>query len=102
MPTQLRGADVVVVGLGAAGGVAVQPLAEAGLDVVGLEAGTWYQAELNLPGQAATRGVAFQTWSNAKPVARTIAHIFSGCSLPTPALMLLPSDSSPMQKTSAP
>jgi len=41
MPTQLRGADVVVVGLGAAGGVAVQPLAEAGLDVVGLEAGTW-------------------------------------------------------------
>ena len=41
MPTQLRSADVVVVGLGAAGGVAVQPLAEAGLDVVGLEAGTW-------------------------------------------------------------
>jgi gluconate 2-dehydrogenase alpha chain len=41
MATQLRSADVVVVGLGAAGGVAVQPLAEAGLDVVGLEAGTW-------------------------------------------------------------
>jgi len=41
MATQLRSADVVVVGLGAAGGVAVQPLAAAGLDVVGLEAGTW-------------------------------------------------------------
>jgi gluconate 2-dehydrogenase alpha chain len=41
MATQLRSADVVVVGLGAAGGVAVQPMAEAGLDVVGLEAGTW-------------------------------------------------------------
>ncbi|MGD8289034.1 MAG: GMC family oxidoreductase [Gemmatimonadota bacterium] len=41
MATQLRSADVVVVGLGAAGGVAVLPLAEAGLDVVGLEAGTW-------------------------------------------------------------
>ena len=33
--------DVVVVGLGGAGGVAVQPLTEGGLDVVGLEAGTW-------------------------------------------------------------
>ncbi|MEE2775695.1 MAG: GMC family oxidoreductase [Acidobacteriota bacterium] len=32
--------DVAVVGLGAAGGVAVLPLAEAGLQVVGLEAGT--------------------------------------------------------------
>src|SRR5687767_105125 len=41
--------------------------------LVGLEPGTWYQAELNIPGQAATRGVAFQTWSNAKPVAKTIA-----------------------------
>ena len=33
--------DVVVVGLGGAGGVAVRPLCEAGLEVVGLEAGTW-------------------------------------------------------------
>ena len=41
MPTNLPGTDVVVIGLGAAGGVAVLPLAEAGLDVVGLEAGTW-------------------------------------------------------------
>ena len=39
--------------------------------IVGLEAGTWYQAELNLPGQSATRGLVFQTWSNAKPVAKT-------------------------------
>src|SRR5688500_15203113 len=41
--------------------------------LVHLEPGTWYQAEMNLPGQAATRGLAFQTWSNAKPVAKTIA-----------------------------
>jgi gluconate 2-dehydrogenase alpha chain len=41
MATQLKGTDVVVIGLGAAGGVAVLPLAEAGIDVVGLEAGTW-------------------------------------------------------------
>lgn len=41
MPTQLRETDVVIVGMGAAGGVAAYPLAEAGLEVVGLEAGTW-------------------------------------------------------------
>ena len=32
---------MAVVGLGAAGGVAVLPLARAGLKVIGLEAGTW-------------------------------------------------------------
>ncbi|MCH2461020.1 MAG: GMC family oxidoreductase, partial [Gemmatimonadetes bacterium] len=41
MPTQLKATDVVIVGMGAAGGVAALPLAEAGLEVVGLEAGTW-------------------------------------------------------------
>jgi gluconate 2-dehydrogenase alpha chain len=40
MATRLDRTDVVVVGLGGAGGVAVEPLAAAGLDVVGLEAGT--------------------------------------------------------------
>lgn len=38
MPTKTK-ADVVVIGLGAGGGTAVLPLAQAGLDVVGLEAG---------------------------------------------------------------
>ncbi|HKT79500.1 MAG TPA: GMC family oxidoreductase [Vicinamibacterales bacterium] len=41
MATRLKDTDVVVVGLGAAGGAAVLPLAQAGLDVIGLEAGTW-------------------------------------------------------------
>jgi gluconate 2-dehydrogenase alpha chain len=41
MTTTLAKKDVVVIGLGGAGGVAVQPLTEAGLEVVGLEAGTW-------------------------------------------------------------
>src|SRR5271165_3875204 len=41
MAINLKPVDVAVVGLGAAGGVAVLPLARAGLKVAGLEAGTW-------------------------------------------------------------
>ncbi len=39
MTVELKKTDVVVVGLGAAGGFAVLPLVEAGLEVIGLEAG---------------------------------------------------------------
>jgi gluconate 2-dehydrogenase alpha chain len=41
MPVNLKPVDVAVIGLGAAGGVAVLPLARAGLTVAGIEAGTW-------------------------------------------------------------
>ena len=41
MAISLRPVDIAVIGLGAAGGVAVLPLARAGLKVVGIEAGTW-------------------------------------------------------------
>src|SRR6185437_16043762 len=41
MATNLRETDVVVIGLGGAGGVAVLPLTRGGLNVVGIEAGTW-------------------------------------------------------------
>ena len=41
MATRLKDTDVVIIGLGAAGGVAVLPLAQAGLEVIGLEAGAW-------------------------------------------------------------
>jgi len=41
MAINLKLVDVAVVGLGAAGGVAVLPLARAGLKVAGIEAGTW-------------------------------------------------------------
>jgi gluconate 2-dehydrogenase alpha chain len=41
MAIDLKKTDVVIVGLGAVGGVAALPLARAGLDVIGLEAGSW-------------------------------------------------------------
>src|SRR6266487_467564 len=41
MAIDLKKTDVVIVGMGAVGGVAALPLARAGLDVIGLEAGTW-------------------------------------------------------------
>jgi len=41
MATRLKDTDVVIIGLGAAGGIAALPLAQAGLDVIGLEAGGW-------------------------------------------------------------
>ena len=43
MATNLKPTDVVVVGLGAVGGTAVLPLAHAGLEVIGLEAGDWLE-----------------------------------------------------------
>src|SRR4029078_6267604 len=45
MAINLKPVDVVVRGLGAAGGVAVLPLARAGLKVAGIEAGTWMTKE---------------------------------------------------------
>jgi gluconate 2-dehydrogenase alpha chain len=41
MATKLKPVDIAVIGLGAAGGVAVLPLTRAGLKVAGIEAGGW-------------------------------------------------------------
>ena len=49
MAVELQRRDVVVVGLGAVGGVAVLPLTEAGVDVVALEAGGWLRANDHAP-----------------------------------------------------
>ncbi len=49
MTRRRNGADVVIVGMGAVGGVACLPLVEAGLEVVGLEAGTWLSRHDFLP-----------------------------------------------------
>jgi len=45
MPVNLKPTDIVIVGLGAAGGVAVLPLTQAGIEVIGLEAGTWLRPD---------------------------------------------------------
>jgi gluconate 2-dehydrogenase alpha chain len=44
MATNLKKTDVVIVGLGAVGGTAALPLTQAGLEVIGIEAGTWLTA----------------------------------------------------------
>ena len=49
MATTLRRTGVVIVGVGAAGGVAALPLAEAGIDVIGLEAGSWLSTRDMVP-----------------------------------------------------
>jgi gluconate 2-dehydrogenase alpha chain len=41
MATELKKTDVVIIGLGAVGGAAALPLTQAGLEVIGIEAGTW-------------------------------------------------------------
>jgi choline dehydrogenase-like flavoprotein len=41
MTIDLKKTDVVIIGVGAVGGVAALPLTRAGLEVVGLEAGSW-------------------------------------------------------------
>ena len=42
MAIEQKKTDVVIIGLGATGGVAALPLARAGLEVIGLEAGAWH------------------------------------------------------------
>ena len=46
MATRLPGTDVVIVGLGAAGGVAALPLTNAGLDIVGIEVDHFFLSDL--------------------------------------------------------
>jgi gluconate 2-dehydrogenase alpha chain len=41
MAINLKPTDVLIIGMGATGGVAALPLTRAGLEVIGLEAGTW-------------------------------------------------------------
>jgi gluconate 2-dehydrogenase alpha chain len=62
MTTRLSSTDVVVIGLGGAGGVAVEPLAAAGLKVIGLEAGTRLTARDFAPDEVRNN---FRGWPHA-------------------------------------
>ena len=63
-PVKLPKTDVVVIGLGAAGGLAVLPLARAGLKIVGLEAGGWFRPEDHLPDEIRNN---VRHWPHASP-----------------------------------
>ena len=58
MAIDLKKTDVVIVGLGAVGGVAALPLARAELEVIGLEAGTWLSPRDSPPTNCATISAA--------------------------------------------
>jgi gluconate 2-dehydrogenase alpha chain len=62
MATELKKTDVVVIGLGATGGVAVLPLTRAGVEVVGLEAGVWMQTSEFAPDEVRNN---FRAWPQA-------------------------------------
>src|SRR5688572_33308325 len=49
MAVDLKKTDVVIIGLGAAGGVAVLPPTQAGLEVTALEAGGWLDTRDMVP-----------------------------------------------------
>src|SRR5262245_59423558 len=73
----LKGTDVVIVGMGAAGGVAALPLAEAGINVIGLEAGNWLTRKDFAPDELRNnyRGwpMAVQKANNEAPTVRATA-----------------------------
>ena len=62
MATELPRTGVVIIGLGATGGVAALPLAQAGIDVVGLEAGNWLAPADHSPDELRNN---FRGWPHA-------------------------------------
>jgi gluconate 2-dehydrogenase alpha chain len=86
MPSTLKKTDVVIIGLGAAGGIACLPLAQAGLEIIGLEAGSWLSTkdmapdELKLarnlwpPGQQKTKLEGLTARGNPSQAATRVNH----------------------------
>lgn len=67
MANELPATDVVVIGLGAVGGVAVLPLVTAGLNVIGLEAGGWFSNRDFAPDEVRNN---LRDWPQAVPKAK--------------------------------
>jgi gluconate 2-dehydrogenase alpha chain len=68
MAIDLKKTDIVIVGLGAVGGVAALPLARAGLEVIGLEAGSWLTPRDFAPDELRNN---FRGWPQAAQKANT-------------------------------
>ena len=81
MATRQRPTDVVIVGLGATGGIAALPLTRAGLNVVGLEAGRWHSPSDFAPDELRNN---FRGWPQAAQKAnREIPTFRPSASSPT-------------------
>src|SRR5262245_1758193 len=86
MATTLKKTNVVIIGLGAAGGIACLPIAQSGLEVIGLEAGSWLDTkdmapdELKLnrglwpPGPQKTKLEGITARANASQTAIRLNH----------------------------
>src|SRR5215468_2449476 len=86
MATTLKKTNVVIIGPGAAGGIACLPLAQSGLEVIGLEAGSWLDNrdmapdELKLnrglwpPGPQKTKLEGITIRANASQTATRVNH----------------------------
>src|ERR1700692_1746876 len=62
MTTELKKTDIVLVGLGAVGGVAALPLTRSGFNVVALEAGSWLTPRDFAPDELRNN---FRSWPQA-------------------------------------
>src|SRR4029077_17271351 len=89
MATRLKDTDVVLIGLGAVGGVAALPLTQAGLEVVGLEAGTWLTKRDFAPDELRNN---YRRWAQAsqKPNQEIPTHRPTAASAPFPRLAIHP------------
>ena len=89
MAIKLKPVDVAVIGLGGAGGVAVLPLAEAGLKIAGIEVGTWLDRTVSAPMKSTTMFAAGRTLSR-RPIVKSPLCATASTGLFCPGLLSTP------------